>query len=114
MNPNGQEGFPEQVTLNEKVLESAQHNPIADQHSNGANGEKSTGHKSQEGHPKIIEGNAMEEHFFPPTLVINPSLESKIMKEETFGPVMTIHSFNSDNEAINQKTVKDFHFLQKF
>lgn len=43
--------------FNEKVLESVQYNFIVDQYSNGVNGEKSIGYKSQEGYLKIIEGN---------------------------------------------------------
>ena len=48
----------------------------------------------------MIEGRADSGWFIPPTLVINPPLESQILKEETFGPVMTIHPFKTDNEAI--------------
>ena len=48
----------------------------------------------------VIEGIGDGGYFLPPTLVINPSIESQIMKEETFGPVMTIHPFSNDEEAI--------------
>ena len=47
-----------------------------------------------------IEGMADSGWFIPPTLVINPPLESQILKEETFGPVMTIHPFKTDEEAV--------------
>ena len=49
---------------------------------------------------EVIQGQADEGWFIPPTLVISPPFESQIMKEETFGPVMTIHSFKNDDEAI--------------
>jgi len=49
---------------------------------------------------EVIQGQADEGWFIPPTLVISPPFESQIMKEEAFGPVMTIHSFKSDDEAI--------------
>ncbi len=49
---------------------------------------------------EMIEGTADSGWFIPPTLVINPPLESQILKEETFGPVMTIHPFKTDEEAV--------------
>ena len=48
----------------------------------------------------VVEGNADSGWYIPPTLVVNPPLESQILKEETFGPVMTIHPFKTDEEAI--------------
>jgi len=48
----------------------------------------------------VFEGNADEGRFIPPSLVVNPPFEAKILKEETFGPVMTIHPFKTDNDAI--------------
>ena len=49
---------------------------------------------------EVIEGSADEGRFIPPSLVVNPPFEAKILQEETFGPVMTIHPFQSDNDAI--------------
>jgi len=49
---------------------------------------------------EVIEGRANNGWFIPPTLVINPPFEANISQEETFGPVMTIHPFQSDQEAI--------------
>ena len=49
---------------------------------------------------KIIQGTVDEGCFIAPTLVINPPLHSEILKEEIFGPVMTIHPFKDDEEAI--------------
>jgi acyl-CoA reductase-like NAD-dependent aldehyde dehydrogenase len=48
----------------------------------------------------VFEGNADEGRFIPPCLVVNPPFEAKILQEETFGPVMTIHPFQTDNDAI--------------
>ena len=48
----------------------------------------------------VVEGNADSGWYIPPTLVVNPPLESQILKEETFGPVMTIHPFKSNEEAV--------------
>ena len=49
---------------------------------------------------EVIEGSADQGCFIPPTLVVNPPFESLILKEETFGPVMTIHPFKNDKEVI--------------
>ena len=48
----------------------------------------------------VIEGESIGNHFFPPTIIINPPLKSEIMKKEIFGPIMTVHSFNSKEEVI--------------
>ena len=49
---------------------------------------------------EVIEGSADNGWFIPPSLVVNPPSEAKILQEETFGPVMTIHPFQSDKEAV--------------
>ena len=49
---------------------------------------------------EVIEGFADKGWFIPPSLVVNPPSEAKILQEETFGPVMTIHPFQSDKEAV--------------
>ena len=49
---------------------------------------------------EVIEGCGRSGWFIAPTLVINPPFEAKILQEETFGPVMTIHPFQSHKEAI--------------
>ena len=52
---------------------------------------------------KVVKGQSTNNKFYiPPTLVIDPPLNSKIMNEETFGPVVTIKSFNNDEDLINQ------------
>ena len=51
---------------------------------------------------KIIKGTKSSgDYYIAPTLVINPPLDSKIINEETFGPVILITPFNSDSELIN-------------
>ena len=40
--------------------------------------------------------------FIPPTLIIDPPQDSMVMTEETFGPVMSIHSFNDENDLLIQ------------
>ncbi len=39
-------------------------------------------------------------HFIPPTVLVDVPMDSLIMKEETFGPVLPITEFRSDDEAI--------------
>jgi acyl-CoA reductase-like NAD-dependent aldehyde dehydrogenase len=38
--------------------------------------------------------------FFPPTVLINVNQEMNVMREETFGPVLPIMKFKTDDEAI--------------
>ena len=38
--------------------------------------------------------------FIEPTLFLNPDPESPVVKEEIFGPVMTIQTFETEEEAI--------------
>jgi succinate-semialdehyde dehydrogenase/glutarate-semialdehyde dehydrogenase len=46
--------------------------------------------------------NLARGNFFEPTVLINVSINMKIMKEETFGPVVAIDTFSSTEEAINK------------
>jgi aldehyde dehydrogenase (NAD+) len=38
--------------------------------------------------------------FVTPTIFLNPTLDSRIYKEEVFGPVMVIRTFNTEDEVI--------------
>lgn len=40
--------------------------------------------------------------FYPPTVVVNPNQDSQLMQEETFGPVVSISSFTSENDVIEK------------
>lgn len=48
----------------------------------------------------IISGgkHADNELFIEPTLVLNPDLESKLMKEEIFGPILPIISYKNEED----------------
>ena len=48
----------------------------------------------------IIQGSANSGNFIPPTIIINPPSDSLILQQETFGPVMSIQSFNSLDNVI--------------
>jgi len=49
---------------------------------------------------KVIHGGTFnrDDHYLSPTLIDEPSLESGIMQEEIFGPILPIISFNSEEE----------------
>lgn len=52
---------------------------------------------------KIVAGGVFSEHvgyFIPPTILKDVSMDSLLMTEETFGPVLPIVKFSSDDEAI--------------
>jgi len=52
---------------------------------------------------KVIKGTSSKNEFYiPPTLVINPPENSKIVNEETFGPVILLRSFNNDIELLEK------------
>jgi len=44
---------------------------------------------------------AVKQKWIPPTIIEDPSLDSKIMTEEIFGPVLPIISYSNIEEAIN-------------
>jgi len=48
----------------------------------------------------VVQGNADEGFFIPPTLVIEPPFNSELFTKETFGPIMTIHAFKTIDDAI--------------
>ena len=52
---------------------------------------------------EIVNGTSENKDIFiPPTLVINPPSDSKIVNEETFGPIVLIHSFSNDDELLEK------------
>ena len=48
-----------------------------------------------------------ESHKIPPTLVLNPTDEMQIMKEEIFGPLLPIKTYKDISEPINYINKKD-------
>ncbi len=42
----------------------------------------------------------LDKKYVPPTLVLDPPLESKLMQEEIFGPILPIYTYQTDDEAI--------------
>ncbi len=51
---------------------------------------------------KILTGGVRQpdSHIFPPTIVTNVTPAMRIQSEETFGPIVTVTPFNSEEEAI--------------
>ncbi|KAI9194969.1 hypothetical protein LWI28_010485 [Acer negundo] len=45
-------------------------------------------------------GEDAVDQYFPPTVIVNVNHSMKLMQEETFGPLMPIMKFNTDEEAI--------------
>ncbi|MEP4890259.1 MAG: aldehyde dehydrogenase family protein [Aliiglaciecola sp.] len=45
-------------------------------------------------------GQNVQTGYFEPTLVLNPSLDSELMQEEIFGPILPIITLDSINQAI--------------
>ena len=50
------------------------------------------------GHPGKVEGLAG--FFFEPTVLTDVSLDMRVMQEETFGPVLPVMVFDTEDEAI--------------
>jgi acyl-CoA reductase-like NAD-dependent aldehyde dehydrogenase len=46
--------------------------------------------------------------FFPPTLVADASPATRVMKEESFGPLVAVASVASDEEAVKAINTSDF------
>lgn len=53
-----------------------------------------------EGATLICGGNILKNNCFEPTILLNPSPESKVSCEEIFGPVICIYSYENDSDAI--------------
>ena len=45
-------------------------------------------------------GNAHEDGNLLPTVILNPSMDCDLMKEETFGPIFPIFTYKNLDEAI--------------
>ena len=50
---------------------------------------------------EIVIGGNVKDMFFEPTVLLNVDHSMKIMREETFGPVISIMKFETEEEAIN-------------
>lgn len=58
----------------------------------------------------ITGGKRISDTFFQPTVLVNPSEDSKVSTTEIFGPVVCIYSFTDRDEAIKRANALDVHF----
>lgn len=56
---------------------------------------------SKEEGAKVVLGGKRRKAYFEPTVVINVTKKMRIFKEETFGPLISVTSFNNDMQAID-------------
>jgi acyl-CoA reductase-like NAD-dependent aldehyde dehydrogenase len=64
----------------------------------------------EEGAKLITGGKRISDTTFQPTVLFNPSEDSKVSKYEIFGPVVCIYPFTSREEAIRKANALDVHF----
>ena len=58
--------------------------------------------KTQSGSPGVLlTGGEANKNFVTPTILLNPPLDSAAWREEIFGPVVCVRSFESEEEAIS-------------
>ncbi|MDR6301010.1 NAD-dependent succinate-semialdehyde dehydrogenase [Mesonia maritima] len=56
---------------------------------------------SKEEGAKVVLGGKRRKAYFEPTVVINVTKKMRIFEEETFGPLISVTSFNNDMQAID-------------
>lgn len=64
----------------------------------------------EKGAQLITGGKRISDTFFEPTVLVNPSEDSKVSTTEIFGPVVCIYSFTDRDEAIKRANALDVHF----
>tara|TARA_R110002020_G_scaffold154714_4_gene335096 strand:+ start:14036 stop:15394 length:1359 start_codon:yes stop_codon:yes gene_type:complete len=64
--------------------------------------------ESIEAGAKVLIGGKRDKAYFEPTVVTNVSAEMSIFKEETFGPLIGITSFKTDEEAVSLVNASEF------
>lgn len=59
---------------------------------------------------EIVAGGSREgdSHVFPPTIVVTRDTSLKVMNDETFGPVVTVTPFKTEQEAIDLANASSF------
>lgn len=71
--------------------------------------------KDHKGNVIIGNANAHEDKNLTPTVVLNPARDSALMKDEIFGPILPLYSFQTIDEAIkmikeNEKPLVVYYF----
>ena len=49
---------------------------------------------------RVVAGGPAEGWFVRPTVVVDAPLDSRVVREEVFGPLVTVHPFDSEEEAV--------------
>ncbi len=57
---------------------------------------------------KILIGGKQEKAFFEPTILTNVKPNMEVFKEETFGPLLAVTTFKTENEAIKLSNDSEF------
>lgn len=57
---------------------------------------------------KLVLGGKRDQAFFEPTILTNVSPAMAVFREETFGPLLAVSTFKTDNEAIALSNDSDF------
>ena len=55
-------------------------------------------------------GKRISDTCYEPTVLLNPSNEARVSKEEIFGPVVCVYAYDDRNEAIALANSLEFHF----
>lgn len=58
----------------------------------------------------LLGGKRLKNNCFEPTLILNPSVDAILSKEEVFGPVICIYPYDNVREAYQRANEPDFHF----
>ena len=53
-------------------------------------------------------GRAGDGTFYEPTVILHPSTDAAIGREEIFGPAVTVHAFETDDEAVALANASEF------
>ena len=56
----------------------------------------------EEGAKTLCGGDKISETCYAPTVLLNPSFESRISRQEIFGPVINIYTYKNIDEAIQR------------
>lgn len=64
----------------------------------------------QDGAELLMGGNIIDEKFYEPTILLNPSNESLVTQKEIFGPVLCIYKVNSIEKAVEEANESPFVF----
>lgn len=63
-----------------------------------------------EGATLICGGNKLQNQCYEPTILLNPSDNSKVTQEEIFGPIICVYSYSNDQEAIERANSSPYIF----